>query len=72
MFGHRALGAGDPGRRPVPRREATARATVLNYCDGIRTAVEISAAICREHPQLMPTTEELQRLIARVLADDTQ
>ena len=72
LFGVCPIAGGDPAQRPVPRRDAAARSMVLSYCDGIRSAAEITAAVCHDHPHLMPTVDELHRLVARVLADDTQ
>ncbi|MFO1316206.1 MAG: methyltransferase domain-containing protein [Burkholderiales bacterium] len=70
------LAPGEPARsRPerVPRltREAQAREIALRYCDGTRSAGDIERAVLRDHPHLFPSTEEVARFVAQVLARDT-
>lgn len=61
----------DPSRLPKLSREGAARAIVLGYCDGRRTAREIEQAVLLEHPGLFPSSSEISRFVARVLARDT-
>ena len=58
----------------VPRlsREGQARITVLDYCDGRRTAQEIERAVLRDHPELFPSPEEISRFVAQALGRDTE
>jgi protein arginine N-methyltransferase 1 len=62
----------NPTRVPQPNRAGLARAIVLGYCDGRRTAREIEQAVLLEHPGLFPSAEEISRFVARVLHRDTQ
>jgi protein arginine N-methyltransferase 1 len=62
----------DPSRVPRPNRMAVARAIVLGYCDGLRTTREIEAAVLRDHPALFPSAEEISRVVALVLARETE
>ena len=61
-----------PNHIPKLSREGSARMTVLKYCDGQRTAREIEQAVLHDHPQLLPSAQEISRLIARVLGRDTR
>jgi protein arginine N-methyltransferase 1 len=71
LLSQRDLIAADPARVPTPNREGRARASVLAYCDGKRTAREIEQAVLRDHPGLFPSTPEISRFVARVLGSDT-
>lgn len=62
----------NPGRAPKPGRVAHARAIVLGYCDGNRSAGEIEQAVAREHPGLFPSRAEISRFVAHVLERDTE
>jgi protein arginine N-methyltransferase 1 len=61
----------DPAHVPMPSRTAQARVCVLAYCDGLRTVGEIEQAVLREHPDLLPSAEEISRFVAQVLCGDT-
>lgn len=61
-----------PSHRPLPSPAAAARALVLSYCDGRRTNAQIAAAVLKEHPNLMPSAEEIESLVTKVLRTDTQ
>ncbi len=60
-----------PNRAPRLRREGRARLTVLEYCDGQRTAREIEQAVLRNHPDLFPSPDEISRFVAQTLGRDT-
>jgi len=60
-----------PTRVPQLSREGRARATVLAYCDGRRTAGEIERQVLSDYPDLFPSPEETARFVARVLSKDT-
>ena len=62
----------DPARMPHPNHLGSARAIVLGYCDGIRTAREIEQAVLLQHPGLFPSAEEISRFVALVLRRDTR
>jgi len=57
----------------VPRRSRTGEAhlCVLGYCDGSRTVREIEEAVLRDHPNLLPSADEITRFVAQVLSGDT-
>jgi protein arginine N-methyltransferase 1 len=61
----------DPAHVPQPSRTGLARARVLDYCDGRRTVREIEQTVLREHPDLLPSAEEIARFVAQVLGEDT-
>jgi SAM-dependent methyltransferase len=61
----------DPAHVPMASRTGLARACVLGYCDGRRTVREIEQAVLREHPDLLPSAEEISRFVAQVLGGDT-
>lgn len=61
-----------PERVPRLSREGEARITVLGYCDGQRTAREIEQAVLRDHPNLLPSPEEISRFMTQVLGRDTE
>jgi protein arginine N-methyltransferase 1 len=60
----------DPGHVPKPTRTGQARICVLGYCDGKRTGREIEQLVLREHPDLLPSAEEISRFVAQVLDED--
>ena len=69
------LGASDlmlyqPDRVPRLSTEGSARVTVLNYCDGRRTAREIEQAVLRDHPRLFASEGEISRFVTKVLDQD--
>jgi len=61
----------NPKHVPQTSRSGLARIVVLRYCDGRRTVKEIEKAVLRDHPALMPSTEEISRFVAQVLSGDT-
>jgi protein arginine N-methyltransferase 1 len=62
----------NPERVPQPGREGQARAAVLAYCDGRRSAREIEQAVLRDHPGLYPTAAEISRFVFQVLGRDAE
>jgi precorrin-6B methylase 2 len=60
-----------PDRVPQLSRDGRARTTVAGYCDGRRTAREIEQAVLRDHPDLLPSPDEISRFVAQVLGRDT-
>ena len=64
------LARAHPDRVPHVSRAGRARITVLDYCDGRRTAREIGQAVLRDHPDLFPSAEETLRFVAQVLSRD--
>ena len=62
----------NPERVPRLGRTGRATATVLAYCDGLRTVAQIEAAVLRDHPDLFPSTEEISRFVAKVLGRDSE
>lgn len=65
------IGRANPLRVPRTKREALARARILNYCDGTRNAEQIELAAKRELAGLYDNPAELARFIASVLRRDT-
>lgn len=61
----------NPNRAPKVSRESAARATILSYCDGRRTAREIEQLVLRDHSDLFPSQAEISRFVAQVLGRDT-
>lgn len=61
----------NPAHVPKPSRTGLARACVLAYCDGQRTVREIEQAVLRDHPDLLPSADEIARFVAQVLGGDT-
>jgi protein arginine N-methyltransferase 1 len=61
-----------PDRRPRLSSKGAARAVVLSYVDGLRTAAEIEAAVLRDHPTLFPSQPEIRRFVASTLGRDTE
>lgn len=61
-----------PHRVPQLSREGRAHSTVLAYCDGQRTAREVEQLVLTEHPDLLPSAEEIRRFVAQVLSRDTE
>jgi protein arginine N-methyltransferase 1 len=53
-------------------RKGQATATVLSYCDGIRTVAEIERAVLRDHPDLFPSAGEISRFVAKILGRDAE
>jgi hypothetical protein len=45
---------------------------VLSYCDGVRSHAEIEQAVLQNHPDLLPSTEEVARFVAVVLGRNTE
>jgi protein arginine N-methyltransferase 1 len=62
----------NPNHIPKLSREGRARTTVLAYCDGKRTAQEVTLAVLRDHPDLFPSSAELSDFVFRVLGQDTE
>jgi protein arginine N-methyltransferase 1 len=71
LLSPRLLARRDPQHVPTPSRTGLARACVLSYCDGNRSAHEIEQAVLRDHPDLLPSTDEIVRFVAHVLGGDT-
>jgi protein arginine N-methyltransferase 1 len=61
-----------PDRVPKLSRAGRARLTVLDYCDGQRSAIEIKQAVLRDHPQLLPSLDETARFVDEVIGRDTE
>jgi protein arginine N-methyltransferase 1 len=61
----------NPTHVPRPSRSGYARTVVLGYCDGLRTVQQIEQAVLRDHPELLPSAEEISRFVAQVLGGDT-
>jgi len=61
-----------PERIPQLSHEGQARMTVLQYCDGRRTARDIERAVLQDHPTLFPSPQEISRFVMQVLGSDTQ
>ncbi len=61
-----------PDRVPQLSADGRARTTVLSYCDGRRTAREIEQAVLQDHPDLLPSPDEISRFVAQVLGRDTE
>lgn len=61
-----------PDRRPTLTPLGEATRLVLGYCDGQRTAAEIQQIVRRDHPDLLPSPEELSRFVAQTLARHTE
>jgi SAM-dependent methyltransferase len=59
-----------PDRVPQLSADGRARTTVLSYCDGRRTAREIEQAVLQDHPDLLPSPDEISRFVAQVLGRD--
>ena len=72
LFTQRELDRQRPDRRPRLSRKGIARATVLGYVDGNRTAAEIEAAVLQDHPCLFPSSAEIRRFVASTLGRDTE
>ena len=62
----------NPTRVPKISRKSQARTTILSYCDGRRTILEIEQAILRDHPKLFPSSKEISRFVTHVLGRDTE
>jgi hypothetical protein len=60
----------NPQRVPRSSHFGEARAIVLRYCDGRRTTREIEEVVLREQPGLFPSSAEISRFVAEVLASD--
>lgn len=55
--------------RPLHLTDAgRARGIVCTYIDGTRTAQEIEEAVFRDHPALLPSSEEIRRFVGSTLA----
>lgn len=54
----------------TPNTRGRARALVLSYCDGQRSARDVEALILRDHPDLFPSRAEILRFVAEVLGRD--
>jgi protein arginine N-methyltransferase 1 len=61
-----------PERIPRLSHEGQARMTVLQYCDGQRTARDIERAVLQDYPTLFPSPQEISRFVMQVLCSDTQ
>jgi protein arginine N-methyltransferase 1 len=72
LLSHEDLIRAHPERVPRLSHEGQARMTVLQYCDGRRTAGDIERAVLRDHPTLFPSPEEISRFVMQVLGKDTQ
>lgn len=61
-----------PDRAPRLSRIAQARNVVLGYCDGKLLAAQIQEKVLHEHPDLLPSPEEIRRFVTAVLTGNTQ
>ncbi len=61
----------NPAHVPRPSLTGSARACILAYCDGQRTVRDIEQAVLREHPDLLPSADEISRFVSQVLGEDT-
>lgn len=61
----------NPAHVPRLSRKGLATATVLSYCDGLRTVEQIEQAVLRDHPDLFPSAEEISRFVTQVLGRDS-
>lgn len=66
------LARSHPSHVPRVTRNADARSVVLGYCDGERSVAQVQAAVLRDHPQLLPSNEEIDRFVTSVLSRDTR
>ncbi len=53
-------------------REGQARMTVLQYCDGQRSARDIEHLVLSDHPDLFPSLQEISRFVMQVLGRDAE
>jgi protein arginine N-methyltransferase 1 len=70
LLGPEDLVRAAPNRVPRVNAAGAARAIVLGYCDGHRTAREVEEAVLRGHPDLFPSRAEIVRFVAHVLGRD--
>jgi len=61
-----------PDRAPRLSRTAQARNVVLGYCDGKLLAAQIQEKVLHEHPDLLPSSEEIRRFVTAVLTGNTE
>jgi protein arginine N-methyltransferase 1 len=59
-------------RVPRPTPEGQARMTVLQYCDGLRSAREIEQLVLNEHPSMFPSAQAVSSFVKQVLSRDTE
>ena len=71
-FAPEDLNRTNPTHTPQLGRTGRARVTVLNYCDGQRTAQEIERAVLSDHPDLFPSPGEISRFVTSVLGRDSE
>lgn len=67
LMSARRLASANPVRVPFTNAEGRATQAILGYCDGVRTAAEIEAAVLRSHPDLFPSREEVARFVGKTL-----
>ena len=72
LFSPESLIRANPNRVPRLSRESLARAIVLGYCDGKRTAQEIGQVVLHDHPDLFPSSAEILKFVLHVLGRDTE
>ena len=61
-----------PDHAPRLSRNALAKSVVLGYCDGKLLVRQIQEIVLREHPDLLPSPEEIKRFVTAVLTGNTE
>ena len=61
-----------PDHAPRLSRNALAKSVVLGYCDGKLSVAQIQEIVLREHPDLLPSPEEIKRFVTAVLTGNTE
>ena len=66
------LARSSPAHVPTLNSSARAKQKVLALCDGKRSISQIQDAVLREHPDLFPSSSEVNRFVASVLGSNTE
>ena len=61
-----------PDHAPRLSRIAQAKSVVLGYCDGKLLVAQIQEIVLRQHPELLPSPEEISRFVTAVLSGHTE
>ena len=69
---HEQLLRNRPDHAPRLSRNAQARSVILGYCDGKLLVGQIQEIVLREHPDLLPSPEEIKRFVTAVLTGNTE